>query len=205
MIVSWKPCYFRNIHKSFTSISTPTTVLNNECVVSTSIDKAKNEGSIMNILDTYYLSNKEATIPISVMPFNFALNKLHQTHGTLSMLKLFNVMQFELTSMRPDVDSYITVIDCCLSANKWEQALDVWYQMIKSGCKPNSEALNSALKAMSVGLRWQHALQTLQEIPQKYNFAASERCYSTVINLCAKAARPKEAIELLNEFERFDV
>lgn len=159
----------------------------------------KKEEDINHILRQYYMSTEKSAV--DPQPFNIALDILYHSHGTISMLKLFNTMQFQMTNLTPSAYTYNTVMKCCLKEDKWEHALNVWHQMISSGCKPNEFTLNRVLQAMSKGLKWELALETLRTIPARYNFVASEHCFTTAITACGRAGRMSEAIEILNEFE----
>jgi pentatricopeptide repeat protein len=86
----------------------------------------------------------------------------------------------------PDVITYREVIECCVSANQAEQAVQVLYSMKDRGVTPTSYACELVIGGLAKKLLWRRGLQVL-ELMTELNIPKTVITYNTIISACAQA------------------
>lgn len=101
----------------------------------------------------------------------------------------------------PDIQTFNTVMAACVSAGKWELALEIMKLAARDGLHPNRVTYNTAISACARGGRKAaDALELLGEM-RSSGLVPDTITYNSVMAACAWEGHWKEALSLLAEME----
>ena len=101
----------------------------------------------------------------------------------------------------PTLVTYREVIECCVAANRAEQAVQVLLSMTDRGVTPTVYAFELVISSLSKKLQWRRALQLL-DLMEAYKVQKTVLTYNTVISAMAKAKEVAMAKNLLSRMRK---
>lgn len=101
----------------------------------------------------------------------------------------------------PTLSSYREVIECCVAANKVDQALQLILAMPALGITPTVYTFELVISALSKKLQWRRALQLL-DLMDKLGVTKTVLTYNTIISACSRAKEVSMAKQLLTRMKR---
>lgn len=105
---------------------------------------------------------------------------------------------------KPTLASYREVIECCVAANKIEQALQLILSMPTKGSTPTVYTFELVISALSKKLQWRRAVQLL-DLMDELNVPKTVLTYNTIINACSRAKEVGMAKQLLTRMKRMGI
>jgi pentatricopeptide repeat protein len=100
------------------------------------------------------------------------------------------------THPRPAVSTYREVCECCVAANRAEQAVQVLTSMIDQQLKPTVYTFELVISSLAKKLQWRRAVQLL-DLMGELGVQKTVLLYNTIISSCARAKEVGMAKNLL--------
>lgn len=101
----------------------------------------------------------------------------------------------------PTLSTYLEVIECCVAANKVDQALQLIKSMIDRGNTPSVDTFELVISALSRNLQWRRAKELLN-LMDKLDVPKTVLTYNTIISACCKSKEAGVAKGLLTQMKR---
>jgi pentatricopeptide repeat protein len=96
----------------------------------------------------------------------------------------------------PTLSTYREVIECCVAANKVEQAVQVLFSMTNRGIKPTAFTFELVISALSKKRQWRRSYQLL-DMMDELGIPKNALAYNSIISACARAKEVGMAKNLL--------
>ena len=101
----------------------------------------------------------------------------------------------------PTLSTYREVIECCVAANKVDQALQLILSMTDRGITPTVYTFELLISALSKKLQWRRALQLL-DLMGEFNVTKTVLTYNTIISACSRAKEVGQTKNLLMRMKK---
>ena len=105
---------------------------------------------------------------------------------------------------KPTLSSYREVIECCVAADKIDQALQLILSMPAKGITPTVYSFELIISALSKKLQWRRAVQLL-DLMDGLNVTKTVLTYNTIIGACSRAKEVSMAKQLFTRMKRTGV
>lgn len=104
--------------------------------------------------------------------------------------------------VRPDEQTYNTLLDGCARQSLYKQGMEVFEDMRKAGVRPSNFTLSILVKLANRGRQLEVAFELCEELPRKYRFSLNIHVYNNLVQACIAHKELPRALDVLERMIR---